>query len=227
MIYPKINSLWKRQGWYLEGDKKKSADYQKGRQSFIIGDYAQEEFGIFKYWHVEEKIDGTNIRIILKPDGTYEIKGRQEESKVPQSIIDSIGWTLKNFRWEGAEKLILFGEGYGPKIQEGHHYRDNVGFMLFDVFVNGKFLSRKEVYKFADALKFNKPFELGIMSEESIVELMKSHPQSPTAIKPYKMEGIIARSHPLCRNNDNGEIIMWKLKCKDFSNSPLVPEKKE
>lgn len=68
MIYPKINSLWKRQGWYLEGDKKKSADYQAGRQSFIVGDYAQPEFGIFKYWHVEEKIDGTNIRLIMQKD---------------------------------------------------------------------------------------------------------------------------------------------------------------
>ncbi len=29
MKYVKIHSLWKRQGWYFDQDKKKSPDYQK------------------------------------------------------------------------------------------------------------------------------------------------------------------------------------------------------
>lgn len=65
MQYQKIHSLWKRQGWYLEEGKKNNPEYQKGRQSFIVGDYALPEFGIIKQWRVSEKVDGTNIRIHL------------------------------------------------------------------------------------------------------------------------------------------------------------------
>lgn len=51
MQYPKIHSLWKRQGWYLEEGKKNNPEYQQGRQSFIIGDYALPEFEIInKLW---------------------------------------------------------------------------------------------------------------------------------------------------------------------------------
>jgi len=48
MEYVKINSLWKRQGWYFEEGKKNNPEYQKGRQSFIIGDYSEPEFGNVK-----------------------------------------------------------------------------------------------------------------------------------------------------------------------------------
>jgi len=66
MLYPKINSLYKRHGWYFdEKDKKNtSSELQKNRQSFIIGDYACPEFESINRWQIDEKIDGTNIRVI-------------------------------------------------------------------------------------------------------------------------------------------------------------------
>ena len=48
MIYPKINTIWKRdeKGYILEGD------------------YSAEEFKNIKEWDVSEKIDGMNMRVL-------------------------------------------------------------------------------------------------------------------------------------------------------------------
>ena len=56
--YVKINSLWKREGWYFDQDKKNSPDYKKGKQSFIEGDYACPEFGNIKRWNVNDVLQG-------------------------------------------------------------------------------------------------------------------------------------------------------------------------
>lgn len=47
MEYPKINSLWKRHGWYFDIKDRKACSEEKQafRQSFIEGDYACPEFG--------------------------------------------------------------------------------------------------------------------------------------------------------------------------------------
>ena len=64
MEYPKINSLWKREGWYFN-EKDKLGIQRSGRQSLIPGDYADPAFAAIKRWRVDEKIDGTNIRIFF------------------------------------------------------------------------------------------------------------------------------------------------------------------
>jgi hypothetical protein len=45
----------------------------------------------------------------------------------------------------GANPIELFGEGYGPKIQNGGQYRDDVDFILFDVMISGNYQSRETV----------------------------------------------------------------------------------
>lgn len=65
MEYPKINSLYKRNGWYFDEKEKRSCDpsRQPLRQSLIIGDFACPEFASINKWQIDEKIDGTNVRI--------------------------------------------------------------------------------------------------------------------------------------------------------------------
>lgn len=226
MEYIKINSLWKRQGWYFDQDKKKSPDYQARGQSFIIGDYAAPEFGNVKKWHVEEKVDGTNIRIIIKPSlevgRDLRFGGRTSNAHLPCQLLEALEDMFKPekvfeiFKEQAESIVILYGEGYGPKIQAcGGNYRKDPGFILFDVRVGDWWLKREDVKIISERLQVPMVPEIGIMTKEEIVEFVKSKPMSKCSHVPQMMEGIIARSDPLMLFR-NGKPLMWKLKCKEF-----------
>lgn len=225
MEYMKISSLWKRQGWYFDQDKKKSPDYQAGRQSFIVGDYAEPEFASIKKWRVEEKIDGTNIRVFFEPSAPnhadmVSFGGRTSKADIPKPLLAALNNHFTADRllnaFPDANQVILFGEGYGPKIQAcGGNYRSDPGFILFDVLVGNWWLKREDVHDLADKLEIPHAPDLGIMTEDEIVEFVKSRPPSRCSRSPQIMEGIIARSHPLLLFR-NGKPLMWKLKCKEF-----------
>ena len=234
MEYPKIHSLWKRQGLYFDQEKKKSKDYQKGRQSFIIGDYAEPEFGNIKKWRVDEKVDGTNIRICFMKTTTGIfpppiIGGRTCNAQLPTLLLTEI---QKIFTWDSFAKAFpkilneneeekgfciwLFGEGYGPKIQAcGSNYRKDPGFILFDVKIGSWWLKKEDLNNIGEKFGISNTPELGIMTEKEIIEFVKSKPLSRCSMNPQMMEGVVCRSDPpmLFRN---GNPIMWKLKCKEF-----------
>lgn len=228
MEYIKINSLWKREGWHFDPEKKKSPDYHNGKK-FIIGDYSEPEFGNIKKWHVEEKIDGTNIRLLFKQvDGQRllpSIMGRTSAAQIPCHLFSYLQ-TLAT--WENFDKtftelkendfeVYLFGEGYGPKIQAvGGNYRKDVGFILFDIMINQWWLKREDVKSIADKLSIPMAPSLGIMSEEEVIEFVKSKPLSQASMIPQMMEGVICRSEPLMLFR-NGKPMIWKLKCKEFT----------
>lgn len=225
MEYPKINSLWKRQGWFFEEGKKNCPDYKKGRQSFIVGDYARPEFGNINLWSVDEKVDGTNIRIFYE-DGKVRFGGRTKDAQIPCHLFDYLqanfgDWNLsKAFPCKENEdypRVILFGEGYGPKIQAGGgNYAKEVGFILFDVLCGGWWLKRESVQEIANTLGIPMVPSLGTMTEEEIIWFVKSKPLSRCSITPQMMEGVVCRPDPpmLARA---GEPIMFKLKCKEFT----------
>ena len=222
--YVKINSLWKREGWYFDQDKKNSPDYQKGKQSFIIGDYAQLEFGNIRRWHVEEKVDGTNIRIHYS-EGKVQIGGRTKDAQIPCHLLTYLQNTFDEFSMNRAfpckenephPTVTLYGEGYGAKIQGcGSNYRGDVGFILFDVRAGKWWLERGAVAEIATFLNLPMCPKIGIMEEEQIIRYVKSKPHSLCSITPQVMEGVICRSYPLMLFR-SGEPILWKLKCKEF-----------
>lgn len=224
MHYLKINSLWKRQGWYFDQGKKNSSDYQKGRNSLIIGDYAEPEFGNIKKWHVEEKVNGVNIRITYK-DGNISIEGRSDDSQLPPTLLNYLRDTFyesllhKVFPCQENSpypSVILYGEGYGHKIQKsGGNYRKDVGFILFDALIDKWWLERPNVADIANKLNVPSCPSLGIMTEDEIVEFVKSKPLSRCSVTPQVMEGVVCRSEPLVLFRE-GIPIMWKLKCKEF-----------
>lgn len=224
MEYPKINSLWKREGWYFEEGQKKSADYQKGRQSFIVGDYAQPEFGNIKKWSVEEKVDGTNIRIFYE-GGKVRFGGRTKDAQIPCHLFDYLQrefgeWNLSRVfpckENQDYPRVIIFGEGYGPKIQGcGGNYRHDVGFIAFDVYVGGWWLKRESVMEVVHSLGISMVPQLGVMTEDEIVDFVKSKPLSKCSVNPQMMEGVVCRPEPGMLYRD-GKPIMFKLKCKEF-----------
>ena len=73
------------------------------------------------------------------------------------------------------EEIILYGEGYGNKIQlNGEKYREDASFILFDVKVNGLWLEQKNVKNIANKLNIDVVPDLGIKTIPEIIELVKS-----------------------------------------------------
>ncbi len=220
MEYLKINSLWQREQ-FVKG-------MPKGTHGKLLpGEYSDPAFGNIKEWAVEEKIDGTNIRITWTPFDGVKVQGRTNDAQIPPHLLE---YLQANFQSEliasalniepGVEGrfpvgVVLFGEGYGPKIQSGGNYRSDVSFCLFDVFCGGWWLKREDVRAIAEKLSINAPPDLGIRTEEAIIDFVKSKPLSRCSIVPQMMEGIVARSHPLMLLR-NGNPVMFKLKCKEF-----------
>jgi len=231
--YVKINSLWKREGWYFDQDKKNSTDYQKGRQSFIVGDYACPEFGNIKKWHVTEKVDGTNIRISLKlfvlsdKPLRVEFAGRTDKACLQPHLLkylqdkftvdlvhSATGIQVPDGKNDSF--VMLYGEGYGSNIQAaGPNYCSDPKFILFDVIIGNHWLSRESVKDIAR--KLDVPFvpEIGIFTEEEIVEYVKSKPLSLCSEYPQMMEGVVCRAEPMVYDR-YGKPVMFKLKCKEF-----------
>jgi hypothetical protein len=117
-----------------------------------------------------------------------------------------------------AHKVILFGEGYGPKIQAcGSRYRSDVSFILFDVWIDGWWLEKSSVIDIADQLDIEHTINQQIMTTQEVVEYVKSKPLSYVAEdRTLVMEGVMARSYPLMLFRQHKTPIMFKLKVRDF-----------
>lgn len=210
--YPKIETLFARD--------------EKFR---VIPDrFRCREFEVVNSWHVEEKIDGTNIRVALRPDDTVFVGGRTDDAQMAPALYDCLRATfpadrlMPAFREKGNPLAVLFGEGYGPKIQKGGGYSDRIRFRLFDVLIvndEGRWwLARQDVATIAMRLGVEHAPLLGIsLTTEQAVEMVRGRSciddEGGTGCD---REGIIARADPLLLDR-MGHRVMWKLKAKDFA----------
>lgn len=131
MLYPKTENLLAR-----------------GEDHIVLPELRRKEFGLVRYWHVTEKVDGMNIRIRLNLIGDYAVFGRSDNAQIPGRLREAIDermflWRDRFNPWDGMlgddEPVAywLFGEGYGPGIQRGGNLvgGDRPDFVLFDVAV--------------------------------------------------------------------------------------------
>lgn len=173
-------------------------------------------------WDVTEKIDGTNIRVMLDENGEVTFGGRTDNAQLQTDLLQKLykmfpADKLKEVFWlEGKPtNAILYGEGYGAGIQKGGVYRPDKSFILFDVLVaNQWWLDWDNVKDVAAKLNLDVVPYLGRMTLDQIIELVKSPFQSKigTAVS----EGIVARPiEPLF--DKRGKRIIIKLKTKDFA----------
>ena len=207
MQYPKINTIWKRD--------------ENNKFRIIEGDYSKIEFTAIKKWNITEKIDGTNIRVIYK-NGIVSFGGRTDNAQIPAHLYEYLQRTftlpimLEVF---GDADVVLFGEGYGPKIQKGGGlYRKDVGFILFDAYIDGWWVLRNSIEDISDKIGIHYVPLIGTMKINEAVEYVQSKPNSIIANEPKIMEGIVARSTPLLLFRD-GNPLMWKLKVRDYKDA--------
>ena len=205
--YNKIETLWKRD---MEGTKK-----------LLEGEFRNPTVEFLKdnVWQFTEKFDGTNISVCW--DGhTVTFNGRTERAQIPAPLVNYLNATFGTNEAEqifeekfGETPVILFGEGYGPKIQNGGLYRNDVSFIMFDVLISGNYQPRESVEDIAKALGVD---VVPIIFEGTIqegVDFVKSHPKSTmgTAF----MEGLVGR--PMVELRDRcGKRVIVKIKWEDF-----------
>ena len=193
-----------------------------GSKMLIEGAFRNETVEFLKdvAWQFTEKIDGTNIRILW--DGhSFIFGGRTERASIPSHLVNRLNDIFNNDIMEemfeqmfGEKEVILFGEGYGNKIQKvGSLYREDVDFILFDIMVNGMYLSRLNVESIANSLGID---IVPIVLEGSIsdaVEFVKTHPNSTIGQAP--MEGVVGRPKVEVRDRQGNRLIV-KIKYRDF-----------
>lgn len=197
--------------------------FERDKSTFVV-DPARIKASVLatiSEWDVTEKIDGTNIRVILSAEGEVSFGGRTDNAQMPGDLLQYLVRTfqqdkLQQALWlEGPVSVVLYGEGYGPGIQKGGGlYRKDKAFILFDCLVDGKWwMERNAIELIAAKLGIDVVPYLGRMSLDQIVDLVRTPFASKlgTAIS----EGVVAR--PIETLFDRrGERVIIKLKTKDF-----------
>jgi hypothetical protein len=205
--YNKIETLWKRD---MEGTKK-----------LLEGEFRNPAVEFLKdnIWQFTEKVDGTNIRVYW--DGhKAQFGGRTERAQIPAPLVNYLNSVFGTNEAEqifeekfGETEVILFGEGYGPKIQNGGLYRNDVSFILFDVLISNNYQPRESVEDIAKAFGID---IVPIIFEGTIqegVDFVKTNPDSTMGTA--KMEGLVGRPKVEMRDRCGKRIIV-KIKWEDF-----------
>lgn len=207
--YEKIETLFERN---TEGTKK-----------LIEGQYRNPTVAMCRnlMWDWTEKIDGTNIRVHW--DGhKVSFGGRTESAQIPAPLVNRLnelfGGETNAQLFEqkfGETEVMLFGEGYGAKIQKGGglYKPDGVDFILFDVMVGDLYIRRDGVEDIAQCFGIQiVPIVLRGDIDDAVA-FVKSKPMSTIGKAP--MEGVVGRL-PEELFDRRGNRLIVKVKVRDF-----------
>lgn len=206
--YHKIQSIFKR-------------DMSSRRKTLIEGDWTLPEFAYLSgnVWMFTEKVDGTNIRVIFK-DGGVTFGGRTEDAQIPAQLVARLNDRFMSQAAKLCEMFadgsaVLYGEGYGAKIQKGgENYRADQDFVLFDVRVGPWWLQRADVEDVAQKLCLDVVPVIGEGTLHDAVAWAKRGVRSTWG--DFEAEGIVARPK-IELNTRGGRRLIAKIKCRDFA----------
>lgn len=197
-----------------------------GTKKLIEGDWRNETLEYLKdnKFICTEKVDGTNIQISW--DGhKVTFNGRTERASIPANLMNKL---IELFGGETNEQLfeqkfgempvILYGEGYGAKIQNGGLYRDDVSFILFDVYLpdDNIWLKRESVEDIAKAFNIDVVPVILTGTLQEAISFVKTKPTSRVGKRQAPMEGLVCR--PVVELYDRmGRRVIVKVKVRDFT----------
>ncbi len=191
-------------------------------KTLLMGEYAMPEFAYLarNEWVFTEKVDGTNIRVVVANSVTF--RGKTDAAQIPAFLVDRLN---QRFLTTKVRVLLteifpdgacLYGEGYGAKIQKGgENYRQDQDFILFDVLVGECWLERENVADVARKLALDVVPIIGAGTLHDMVELARIGFQSTWG--DFPAEGIVARPATELRTR-SGHRIITKIKHRDFVN---------
>lgn len=208
--YPKIQSVYLR-------------DPDNHHRTFLDGQWSMPEFGYLarNEWHWTEKVDGTNVRVHWNGE-KVTFGGRTEDAQMSIFLLHRLEQLFPRVHFQTHFPLpdytdvMLFGEGYGAKIQKGGGNYNPAGcdFVLFDVMVGGVFLERHNIEDVAQKMGLRVVPILGKGSLEDAIALTKASFDS--AWGAFKAEGLVMRPATELFTR-RGHRIITKVKHKDFN----------
>lgn len=208
----KINTLYKRD---IEGTKK-----------LIEGEYRDPTLEFLKdlKWIWTEKVHGANVRIFW--DGhKVEFGGRTDKAQMPTALVSKLqeyfGGEENAQMFEqlfGEREVIIFGEGYGGRINGGGTYVEDgksTDFIMFDLKIGPNYQDRESIENCAAAFNLKVVPIVGEGTLEEATAYVKTHPMSQIGPGTHEMEGIVCR--PMVELNDRcHNRVIVKIKWEDF-----------
>lgn len=206
--YHKIQSIFKR-------------DMSSKQKTLIEGAWTLPEFAYLanNVWVFTEKVDGTNIRVIFK-DGAVTFGGRTDDAQIPAQLVARLNERFLPLTQRFADVFqdgaaVLYGEGYGARIQKGGgNYRKDQDFVLFDVMCGEWMLQRSDVEDVAVKLGIDVVPIIGEGTLHDAVALAKAGIRSKWG--DFQAEGIVARPKTELKTR-SGHRVIAKIKCRDFA----------
>lgn len=198
-----------------------------GTKKLIEGDFRNDAVAYLSnnQWYFCEKVNGANTGIYW--DGhKVNYQGRTERAQIPahltNKLIEIFGTNEAEELFEqmfGEKEVVLFGEGYGAKIQKGggNYIPDGCDFILFDVYIpsSDTWLLWNDIISIADAFNIKHVPLIMTGTIQEAIDFVKTKPVSH--INPnHEMEGLVGK--PLVDLYDrNHKRVMVKIKVRDFT----------
>ncbi len=191
-------------------------------KSFLEGQWSMPEFGylVKNEWIWTEKVDGTNVRVHWNGE-KVTFGGRTEDAQMPLFLVRRLEELFprakfhEHFPPADHSDVMLYGEGYGAKIQKGggNYNRDGVDFVLFDVQIGGVYLERHNVEDIAQKMGIRLVPIIGSGSLLDGIEMTRNGFDSTWG--PFKAEGLVMRPAQELMTR-LGHRIITKVKTRDF-----------
>lgn len=191
-------------------------------KTFLEGQWSMPEFGYLasNEWHWTEKVDGTNVRVHWNGE-KVTFGGRTEDAQMPLFLVRRLEELFpmvkfhEHFPASEYQDVMLYGEGYGAKIQKGggNYKPDGVDFVLFDVQIGGTYLERHNVEDIGSNLGLRVVPVLGKGTLLDAIAMTRAGFDSTWG--PFKAEGLVMRPAVELVTR-RGHRIITKVKHKDF-----------
>lgn len=181
-------------------------------------------------WEGTEKVDGTNIRVHW--DGhRIEFAGRTDKAEIPKDLLKVLTDLFLTQEMEYVfeqlfedKDVILYGEGYGAKIQSGGDYSQEPKFILFDVEIDGFYLSRANVNDIANKLGLDKVPVVFTGTLEDAIDFVGKHNASTIGNGKHEMEGLVLQPKDVILYDSKKHPLKCKCKYRDMLKAGLVKE---
>jgi len=198
-------------------------------------------------WAVSEKIDGTNIRVIVTLAGV-EIRGRTDNANIHPELIKTVEALFDHStliayftEYRGKElpeawSVTFYGEGYGAGIQKGGCYSATKKFRCFDLLLGESWWTADtEMRRICADLRIPTAPWLGITTviPQTRDELLALFPDGDSQVAIFDNgtagvlpEGVVAK--PLVPLFDtHGDRVMWKLTFREWDKQPRQQKAKQ
>ena len=183
-------------------------------------------------WIKTEKIDGTNIRIILtKPDDINKreiligsrkliLNPDDKSSNIYYDCLKEVNLNKLNEYFDDINStIIIYGEGYGAGIQKGGKYSSKKNFRIFDIRIGEAYQDYEYIKKVCIDNQLNIVPVLGVVRYIDYTSCVNDLKQfKETLLKEGsggKPEGIVYKFEPVLLNKYK-ERLIFKIKFKDF-----------